>query len=138
MRLPTCIIAAILTFVGALISALSFHYQTHWIGPVFGYGVLSTGAQMGATLAMTYAIDCHKELSVELMVTIASLKSAVAWIWTWEINNFLIRNGPLVVLMVVAAVNMAVYLSTIILYIWGKRIRVWLHEKDLMRTCGLR
>lgn len=137
MRLPTCIIAAALTFFGALIAGLCFHYHTHWMGPIVGYGILSTGGQMGATLAMSYALDCHKELSVELMVTIASLKSAVAWIWTWVINDFLDRDGPLIVLMVVACVNMVVYASTIIFYFKGKAIRVWLHEKDYLRACGL-
>lgn len=63
MRLPTCIIAAALTFLGALMAGLCLKYQTHWAGPVVGYGVLSAGAQMGATLGMNYAIDCHKEVS---------------------------------------------------------------------------
>ncbi|KAK5129290.1 hypothetical protein LTR08_003620 [Meristemomyces frigidus] len=129
MRLPTCIVAAVLTFVGALISGLCFHYETHWIGPIFGYGVLSIGGQMGATLGMSYSLDCHKELSVELMVTVASLKSAVAWIWTWVVNDWLVRDGPLVVFLVVAAVNMAVYASTILFWYRGKAIRIWLHER---------
>ena len=137
MRLPTCIIAAFLTFFGALISGLCFHYQTHWIGPIFGYGVLSTGGQMGATLAMSYSLDCHRELSVELMVTVASLKSAYAWIWTWVMNEFLARDGPLKALMTVAAINMGIYLTTFGLYFWGKPIRVWLHKKDLLKACGL-
>jgi hypothetical protein len=80
MRLPTCIVAAVLTFAGALMAGLCFKQQTHWAGPVVAIGILSTGAQMGATLGMNYALDCHKQLSIELMVTVASLKSAIAWI----------------------------------------------------------
>ncbi|OQU95653.1 hypothetical protein CLAIMM_01835 [Cladophialophora immunda] len=137
MRLPTCIIAAALTFTGSLIAALCLHYQTHWAGSIVGYGILSAGGQMGATLSMSYALDCHQELSVELMVTVASMKSAIAWIWTWVINDWLIRDGPLVVLMVVMAVNLLVYVSAIILYFKGKAIRIWLHEKNFMRTCKL-
>jgi hypothetical protein len=30
--------------------------------PVVGLGVLSVGSQMGATLAMSYSLDCHKEV----------------------------------------------------------------------------
>lgn len=62
MRLPTCIIAAVITFVGAVITGVTYHQKTHWLGPVIGYGILSAGAQMGATLAMTYSLDCHKEV----------------------------------------------------------------------------
>jgi hypothetical protein len=63
MRLPTCLIAAILTFLGALMAGLSYHSKTHWSGPIVGFGVLSAGGQMGATLAMSYALDCHKDVS---------------------------------------------------------------------------
>lgn len=62
MRLPTCIIAAFLTFVGALISGLTYNFKTQWAGPIIGFGVLSAGAQMGATLAISYSLDCHKEV----------------------------------------------------------------------------
>lgn len=62
MRLPTCIIAAFLTFMGALISSLTYNFKTHWAGPIVGFGVLSAGAQMGATLAISYSLDCHKEV----------------------------------------------------------------------------
>lgn len=64
MRLPTCIIAALLTFLGALISGLTYSFKTHWAGPIVGFGVLSAGAQMGATLAISYSLDCHKEVFI--------------------------------------------------------------------------
>lgn len=63
MRLPTCIIAAVLVFFGALITSLTYTRHTHWMGPIAGYGILSAGAQMGATLSMSYSLDCHKEAS---------------------------------------------------------------------------
>ena len=63
MRLPACIIAVGLTFFGALIASLTYRAKTHWAGPIVGFGVLSAGAQMGATLAMAYSLDCHKAVS---------------------------------------------------------------------------
>jgi hypothetical protein len=62
MRLPACGIAVALTFFGALIASLTYQAKTHWAGPVIGFGVLSGGAQMGATLAMSYSLDAHKEV----------------------------------------------------------------------------
>lgn len=63
MRLPTCIIAAVLTFLGALVTSLTYVRNTNYMGPIVGYGILSAGAQMGATLSMSYSLDCHKEVS---------------------------------------------------------------------------
>jgi len=64
MRLPTCAIAAAFMFLGALMSGLTYHYKMHWAGPIVGFGVLSAGGQMGATLAMSYSLDCHKDVSI--------------------------------------------------------------------------
>ncbi|KAH9210421.1 major facilitator superfamily domain-containing protein [Leptodontidium sp. 2 PMI_412] len=137
MRLPTCAIAVVLTFVGALIAALTYQAHTHWAGPIVGFGVLSAGAQMGATLAMAYSLDCHKELSGELMVTISCLKSLIAWIWTWVINDWIASDGIAVAFMTIAAVNVAVYLTTIIFYFKGKSFRMWIHNANLMKKVGL-
>lgn len=62
MRLPACVFAVLLTFFGALIASLTYQAKTHWAGPIVGFGILSAGAQMGATLAMAYSLDCHKEV----------------------------------------------------------------------------
>lgn len=65
MRLPTCLLAAVFTFFGALWFALSYQHQMHWAMPVVGAGILSVGSQMGTTLGMNYALDCHKEVSLQ-------------------------------------------------------------------------
>ncbi|KAE9962427.1 hypothetical protein BLS_000337 [Venturia inaequalis] len=77
-------------------------------------------------------------LSVELMVTIAALKSLIAWIWTWVINDWVERDGMLTAFMIVATVNVLGYLSTFYLYFRGKQIRTWLHHADLLQKAGLR
>ena len=154
MRLPACAIAVVLTFFGALIASLTYQAHTHWAGPIVGFGVLSAGAQMGATLAMAYSLDCHKEvcyfpayvwtwllteiqLSGELMVTISCLKSLIAWIWTWVINDWIASDGIVVVFMTIASVNVAVYLTTIIFYFKGKSFRMWIHSANMMKKAGL-
>ncbi|KAJ5430601.1 Major facilitator superfamily domain general substrate transporter [Penicillium cf. griseofulvum] len=137
MRLPTCLLAAFFTFFGALWFGLAYEHQMHWAMPVVGAGILSVGSQMGTTLGMNYALDCHKELSVEIMVTIAALKSCIAWIWTWVINDYITSNGVLSVFMTVAAINVVVYLVFIPFYLKGKEIRIWLHQKDFLRAAGI-
>lgn len=62
MRLPTCLVAAFFTFFGALWFGLSYEHQMHWAMPVIGAGILSVGSQMGTTLGMNYALDCHQEV----------------------------------------------------------------------------
>ncbi|CAI7616608.1 unnamed protein product [Penicillium manginii] len=137
MRLPICLVAAFFTFFGALWFALSYEHQLHWAMPVVGAGILSVGSQMGTTLGMNYALDCHQELSVEIMVTIAALKSSIAWIWTWVINDFITACGVLSVFMTVAAINVAIYLTYLIFFYKGRQIRLWIHQANLFQAAGL-
>ncbi|KAJ5183081.1 hypothetical protein N7492_000697 [Penicillium capsulatum] len=136
MRLPVCLIAAFFTFSGALWFGLSYEHQMHWAMPVVGAGILSVGSQMGTTLGMNYALDCHQELSVEIMVTIAALKSCIAWIWTWVINDFVTARGVTAAFMTVAAINVTIYLFCVPFYYQGKRVRWFLHRQKLFRTLG--
>lgn len=72
------------------------------------------------------------------MVTVAAIKSLVAWIWTWIITDWLTTDGVLVVFMTIASVNVAIYFTTLPMSWGGKRIRQWIHEADLMGRSGLR
>lgn len=71
------------------------------------------------------------------MVTISCLKSLIAWIWTWVVNDWLVADGIMVVFMTVAAINVAVYLTTIIFYIKGKSFRIWIYKKNFLSRAGL-
>lgn len=68
MRLPTLVLGTFLTFFGTLMAGLTYHYHTHWAGPVVGFGVLTAGAQIGVSLSMSYALDCHKEVRVAVFL----------------------------------------------------------------------
>jgi hypothetical protein len=72
------------------------------------------------------------------MVTIASLKSVIAWIWTWVLNDWIAKDGMLTVFMAIATINVLAYGSTFALYFKGKAIRTWLYHADLLEKAGLK
>lgn len=115
---------------------------------------------MGCNLAMTYALDCHPELSGELMITVSVLKSVLAWAWTWFINDWIVLNGMMMVYflgerinaahvimvlgnerypnnLIVALISTAVYATTILFYYKGKNYRIWIQEKNFLGRTGL-
>ena len=72
------------------------------------------------------------------MVTISSLKSAIAWIFTWVINNWIASDGMMTVFLIIGAIHMMVFSTTIPMYLFGKRIRKWLYyEARLFEKVGL-
>lgn len=71
------------------------------------------------------------------MVTVASIKSLVAWIWTWVVADWLTSSGVLIVIMTIAAVNVGVYSTTLPMSWYDKRIRQWIATADLIGRAGL-
>jgi uncharacterized membrane protein YdbT with pleckstrin-like domain len=71
------------------------------------------------------------------MVTISSLKSLIAWIWTWVINDWIAANGMIVAFMTIVAINVAMYLTTIVYYFKGKSFRIWMQNANLLVKTGL-
>ena len=53
------------------------------------------------------------------------------------LNDWLVRDGMLVVFMMVAAINVALYLTTILFYIHGKSFRTWIYRNKLLLKAGL-
>jgi hypothetical protein len=154
MRLPIALLATILNFVGVAIAAPCYHHKTHWIGPIVGFGVLSIGAQMSCNLSMTYALDCHKELAGELMITISVIKSLIAWAWSWFINDWTELNGMMAVYFI-SKLNCPLVTSTVLtdvpsclhqcrrlrvnprFYFKGKLFRIEIQKRDLFGKTGL-
>ncbi|KAK4946506.1 hypothetical protein LTR10_014358 [Elasticomyces elasticus] len=137
MRLPVAFMAAFFTFTGVAIAGPCYAHETHWIGPIFGFGVLSIGAQMAANLATTYCLDSHKELSGEVMTTISATKCVLAWTWSWFINDWIILNGMMTVYFIAAAINIVVLSSTFLLYFKGKQIRIRIQQRNLLGRLNL-
>ncbi|KAJ6115253.1 hypothetical protein N7486_001031 [Penicillium sp. IBT 16267x] len=68
----------------------------------------------------------------QVSVNIALIKSLVAWVWTWCINDRVVANGLLTVFMVIATVNVLLYGTTLIFHFYGKSIRIWIHKNNFM------
>lgn len=71
------------------------------------------------------------------MVTVAAIKSLVAWIWIWVITEWLTGDGVVVVFMTIASINVVVYLTTLPMSWRGKWIRQWISDVNLMGRAGL-
>ncbi|PWY84386.1 MFS general substrate transporter, partial [Aspergillus eucalypticola CBS 122712] len=59
MRLFSLPVAAAASAAGSIVVALCLHYQTHYMGPIVGFGILTVSNQIGANMGMSYPLDCY-------------------------------------------------------------------------------
>ncbi|KAG8928706.1 hypothetical protein FRC02_006581 [Tulasnella sp. 418] len=118
--------ASILSSVGLVIFGLSIHYGWHWIVGQVGMAAFALGIQVGNTIATTYAIDCHPEHVMDVVVFYSfhlnlSAFASPFWIvplvdmsgWAWAFSSQAIIIAGCTILCVG------------FLQLYGERLRNW-------------
>lgn len=51
----------------------------HWVGLMFGGGMMACGSAIGAALTINYAIDCYKDLAPEVMLSVMLVRNTLSF-----------------------------------------------------------
>lgn len=76
-RLWICVLALIFHPAGCLLYGVGASFQIHWIGVVFGLGLICVTLPMGSTLAYTYIMDSYSEMAGEGMVSAILIRNTM-------------------------------------------------------------
>ncbi|KAJ5097126.1 hypothetical protein N7456_007847 [Penicillium angulare] len=74
MRLPTVTISLILCPVSLILYGVGIQNSLHWIVPVIGLGLLGFVITQVSNVALVYAIDAHRPIAGEVVVSQLSFK----------------------------------------------------------------
>ncbi|KAL1981063.1 hypothetical protein VTN96DRAFT_3128 [Rasamsonia emersonii] len=124
-RLPLMIFVAVLGAIGFFGFGASVHFQTHWSGPVLTFGLANMSMAFVSTCVFGYVVDCYPALSEEIFVAI-NARNLLTFGLTYFVNDWLARDGVLLVFSVLGALFLFVCALTIPLWVFGKRIRSWI------------
>ncbi|KAF7551559.1 hypothetical protein G7046_g7686 [Stylonectria norvegica] len=69
LRLYMCVIALLAHPAGCLLYGVGASYEIHWVGIMFGLGLISVTLPIGSSLAFTYILDSYKEMAGEGLVS---------------------------------------------------------------------
>ncbi|WRT66195.1 uncharacterized protein IL334_003148 [Kwoniella shivajii] len=136
-KLNLYIICLIATPIGLLMMGLGPYYSAHWIVFVIGCGIVNFVGAFGTLVTVTYAFDCFHEIQPEnpespsasaqdaapyllisilicMIVSFGFNYAITPWCFDWGLRNFGITS---------AIMSIVFNGSTLILVIWGKRMR---------------
>ncbi|KAK6385823.1 hypothetical protein LTS17_001395 [Exophiala oligosperma] len=128
-RLPLFFAALVFMPGALLIFGFAAYYKTHWMGPVFGEAMTSFSYAFASELAMSYVVDCYRPVAVEAFVGIVVIRNLWGFGFTFAISPWLAASNVRDVCIVLAVVTIVVYATTIPLYIYGKRLRIWTSQR---------
>ncbi|KAJ4376323.1 hypothetical protein N0V83_001606 [Neocucurbitaria cava] len=125
-RLPVMITYLIFTATGFFAWGQSLYNQDPWPIPVIVcMGLINLGVQLGTTSVVTYVSDCHREQSAEAFAIMNFIKNMFAFGLTFYANDWIAVQGVRNCFFVIGGTTVAVTLTTIPMYIFGKKARSW-------------
>lgn len=118
--------ASVLFFTGSGFFAWgqSLEAQDPWPVPIIVcMGLINLGVQLGVTAVVVYVIDSHRQESSEAFAIMNFIKNLFAFSMTFYSNDWIAVQGVRDCFFVIGGITVAVSLTTIPMYIFGKRAR---------------
>jgi hypothetical protein len=133
-RLPILISYLVFTTVGFFAWGQSAAAEDPWPVPVIlCLGLINFGIQLGTTGIVAYVVDTHRDKSSEAFATMNFVKNTFAFGLTFYINDWIATLGVRRTFFVIGGLTLAASLTTIPMYIYGKRARSWIHRSKIVK-----
>jgi len=132
-RLVMAIPIAISTVIGLMGFGWSAEERDQWIVPTLFFGIISFGCSLGSTTAITFCVDSYRQYAGEALVTMNFSKNVFhGLVFSLFFTKWLESAGAKTVFLAVGGMQLACLSTTIPMYIYGKRARMWTVRKNLM------
>ncbi|KAI0431781.1 major facilitator superfamily domain-containing protein [Xylaria sp. FL1042] len=132
-RLVMAIPITITTVLGLIGFGWSANVDDPWIVPTVFFGVVSFGCSLGSTTAITFCVDSYRQYAGEALVTLNFSKNVLhGLVFSFFVTGWLKDDGSKTVFVWIGVIQLIVLLSTIPMYIYGKRARMWTVRMNFM------
>ncbi|KAM5538339.1 hypothetical protein V8D89_007941 [Ganoderma adspersum] len=103
--------------------AVGNDHHMPWIGAVACYTMLYFSAIVTGSACVTYLLDAHGPNALHVLAITDSIRSFVLYGTTFFANGVILRGGVKRSLLVLGACQAACWLSSLPMYVYGKRVR---------------
>ncbi|KAI1129307.1 major facilitator superfamily domain-containing protein [Nemania abortiva] len=132
-RLVMAIPIIITTVIGLIGFGWSASIRDAWIVPTVFFGVVSFGCSLGSTTAITFCVDSYRQYAGEALVTLNFSKNILhGLVFSFFVTGWLNSDGSKTVFVWIGVIQLIVLLSTVPMYIYGKRARMWTVRMNFM------
>jgi len=100
---------------------------------LYFFGFVTVGMVIAAVCSAIYIVDAHRDIAVEALVTLLLFKNFIGFLLTDQVYNWLLSLGIKQTFMVFGSVQVVICALSILMYIFGKRNRAFMHHHNLFK-----
>lgn len=132
-RLPIMSTYLAFTATGFFAWGQALYAQEPWpVAVIVCLGLVNLGVQLGTTGLVTYVVDCHREQAAEAFAIMNLVKNFFAFGLTFYANDWIAVQGVRSCFFVLGGITVAVALTTVPMYMLGKRARSWCYRRGVI------
>jgi MFS family permease len=124
-RLWVLLVSGIMSAAGLMVWGVGAYHDAHWVGLVFGLGMLTFGCVTGGSIAVSYNADCFKELAGETTVSVMLIRNTIGFGFSYAITPWWTTQGLQNCFITAGMVSLACTFTFVLMIIWGKNLRRW-------------
>ncbi|KAI1842636.1 hypothetical protein JX265_012629 [Neoarthrinium moseri] len=124
-RLWPLAFSGVLSAAGLITWGVGAYHDAHWVGLVFGLGMLTFGCVTGGSMAVSYNVDCFKELGGETTVSVMIIRNTIGFGFSYAITPWYTTEGLQNCFITAGMVSIACTFTFIPIIFYGKRLRRW-------------
>lgn len=122
-RLWVLAVSGVISASGLVIWGVGAYHGAHWVGLVFGLGMLTFGCVTGGSMAVSYNVDCFKEIAGETTVSIMLIRNTIGFGFSYAITPWWTNQGLQNCFIEAAVVSLVCSATFLVMIVYGKRIR---------------
>ncbi|KAK5367141.1 hypothetical protein LTR20_007468 [Exophiala xenobiotica] len=131
-RLTLMIPSAILSVLGYFLFGGMIEEGKPAAGMAAIWALVLAGLQFLAVAIGNYMVDAYRNISVEVFIISMVFKNFLFFGFSFFLNDWVASWGPQKFFNFIGGVQLALYVTTIPMYIFGKRLRAWWHSHDVL------
>lgn len=123
------------TAIGLMGYGWSAQERDRWIVPTIFFGIISFGCSLGSTTSITFCVDSYRQFAGEALVTLNFSKNVLhGLVFSLFFADWLEDDGSKKVFLVIGGIQVALLSTSLPMYIYGKRARMWTVRKRFMEN----
>ncbi|EED85647.1 predicted protein [Postia placenta Mad-698-R] len=128
-RLWPLLLSGTMATAGLITWGVGAYYGVSWVGLCFGLGMLTFGVVTGGSIAISYNVDCFKELGGESMISVIIIRNTLGFGFSYAITPWYTNQGLKNCFIAAGFVSLACTFSFLLMIVFGKNLRRFSREK---------